>query len=64
MQIDPLFVQSSSKYRPGVAQREPSEIWREETRVAGNRSRRKTGGEAGIFTRVEVEHVYMPRWFS
>lgn len=29
-QIDPLFAQSSSKYRPEVAQHEWSEIWKEE----------------------------------
>ena len=35
-QIDPLFVQWSSKYRPEVAQHEWSEIWREGGRMAGN----------------------------
>lgn len=35
-QIDSLFVQSSSKYRPEVARHECSEIWEEEGRMVGN----------------------------
>lgn len=39
-QIDPLFVQPSSKYRPEVAEEEWSEIWRE----GGSMLRREEGG--------------------
>lgn len=39
-QIDPLFVQSSSKYRPEVARHECSEIWREGGRKAGKQGMR------------------------
>lgn len=47
-QIDPLFVQWSSKYRPEVAQHEWSEIWREGGRMAGNgRWEEKGKGQEG-----------------
>lgn len=47
-QIDPLFVQPSSKYRPEVAEEEWSEIWRE----GGSKLRRE---EAEITSKAEAE---------
>lgn len=47
-QIDPLFVQPSSKYRPEVAEEEWSEIWRE----GGSMLRRE---EAEISSKAEAE---------